>query len=535
MNAIGDFFRTAVLIDDRVNNDYRKLDPLQTEEPSAQPAEELSDEPEPGLIEPTDDGQTPVYPSKLVSAFLAENVVCSVIEFGPDSDLVDLALRSAKIADLVILDWLINGSYAATVSAIDAIAAKNRGRLTVIVVFTGEEDLEKVGDRLKDHADFDPASAFLLKRDSTIVLVFGKPGITRSDGQNHRTAEYRDLPRIIREDLEMVFKGLMPEFAFHGINVLREATPRILASFGPDLDIGALVHRALLPEPSDAGSQFARLLATDFEQAMQEKRVDEAWNDEVIEQFLEDKPLNKPEALAKRLRDTQGVPANLRQLDDENLVRKAVALGLLKAGIGKANKSLAKQLIDSLDGAAGSSKALAALMSSVPLRDVAPRLELGVVVRDQSDNYWLCIQPLCDSVRINQTQENQTQKDQTQENPKRAFPMMPLKVKGENRTDAMIQTADGNFVRAGFEHTPYKVTMPQFVPTDAGEVVAACESSNWQFKCDGGDIYTAVARLRPEVAMAAVQGFASQASRVGVDTSEWLRVGAPKPSPTPPG
>ncbi len=522
MNAVGDFFRTAVLIDDRVNNDYRELELLH--------AEELSDEPEPGLIEPTDEDQTPVYPSMFVRAFLAESIVCSVIEFGPDSDLVDLALRSAKIADLVILDWLLNGSYAATVAAIDAIAEKSRGRLTVIVVFTGEEDLERVGDRLGHDADFNPAGDFILERDSTIVLVFGKPGVTRIDGQDRRTAEYSDLPRMIREDLEMVFKGLMPEFAFRGINVLREAAPRILASFGPDLDIGALVHRALLPEPSDAGSQFVRLLATDFEQALLEERVGEVWNDEVVEQFLEDKPLKDPADLAQHLRGTQNLPANLRQLDDESLVRRSVALGLLKAGIGRANTSLARKLTASLVGAAGSSKALAALMSSFPLGDVAPRLELGVVVRDQSDRYWLCIQPVCDSVRINQSQEDETEADQT-----RAFPMMRLRVEGDNRTDAMIQPADGSFVRAGFEQSPFRVTMPRFAATEGGAVVATCESSNWQFIAHGDDVYTAVARLRPEVAAAAVQRFASQASRIGVDVSEWLRVGAPEASPPSPG
>ena len=512
MNAVGEFFRTAVLIDDRVNNDYRELEPLH--------AEELSDEPEPDLIEPTDDDQTPVYPSKFVSAFLAESVVCSVIEFGPDSDLLDLALRSAKIADLVILDWLLNGSHAATVAAIDTIAEKSRGRLTVIVVFTGEEDLEKVGDRLVCDADFEPVGEFILERDSTIVLVFGKPGVARTDGQDRRTADYSDLPRMIREDLEMVFKGLMPEFAFRGINVLREAAPRILASFGPELDIGALVHRALLPEPSDAGSQFVRLLATDFEQALHEGRVGEVWNDEVVEQFLEAKPLGDFANLVQRLR-TENLPVNLCQLDDERLVRKAVVLGLLKVGIAKANKSLARQLTASLNDAPASNRALAALMSSFPLGDVAPRLELGVVVRDQSGHYWLCIQPVCDSVRINQTEVDQ----------KRAFPMMPLRVEGDNRTDAMIQTTDGSLVRAGFEHSPFRVQMPQFAATEAGSVVAKRKSSSWQFTTDGGEVYRAVARLRPEVATAAVQRFASQASRVGVDASEWLRVGAPEPSP----
>ena len=44
---------------------------------------------------------------------------------------------------------------------------------------------------------------------------------------------------MIRDDLETVFKGLMPEFTFRGINTLRESTPRILATFNSDLDSGS--------------------------------------------------------------------------------------------------------------------------------------------------------------------------------------------------------------------------------------------------------------------------------------------------------
>ena len=71
MTAISDYFRTALLIDDRVEPDF---------EPSGQPdgssgkpndvhEEDLSDEPQPGLEAPPDDDQTPVHPSSLVSAF----------------------------------------------------------------------------------------------------------------------------------------------------------------------------------------------------------------------------------------------------------------------------------------------------------------------------------------------------------------------------------------------------------------------------------------------------------------------------------
>ena len=83
MNAIGDYFRTALLIDDRVESDYGSLEPLDVEGTST-----ASDEPESGLEPPPKEDETPVGPSSLVSAFLAANVVCSVLQAREDdSDL----------------------------------------------------------------------------------------------------------------------------------------------------------------------------------------------------------------------------------------------------------------------------------------------------------------------------------------------------------------------------------------------------------------------------------------------------------------
>ena len=158
MNAIGDFFRTAVLIDDSFDNDSRRLEHIESDE-----AEDLSGEPQAGLTVPSAHDQTPIYPLTLVSAFLAKNVVCSVIEFRRGSDLVKLALRSAQISDLVILDWLLFGSDSATFEAINAIAETNKGRLTVVVVFTGVPSLESVVDRLARDANFDEAGDFVLR------------------------------------------------------------------------------------------------------------------------------------------------------------------------------------------------------------------------------------------------------------------------------------------------------------------------------------------------------------------------------------
>lgn len=219
MTAIQDYFRTALVIDDRLESDFRRPEPLQSE-----PLPESPAEPSPDLVVPPKEDETPIYPAELVRAFLAQNIVCSVLELDPETDLVELARQGIRIADLVVFDWLMFGSHAATVEAINAVVEDNRGRLVVIVVFTGAHSLNDIAIRLEDDANFEKIDDFVLTRDDIVALIFGKPGITLTDGENRRTAtNYSALPQMICEDLELVFKGLMSRFAFRGINVLRFA------------------------------------------------------------------------------------------------------------------------------------------------------------------------------------------------------------------------------------------------------------------------------------------------------------------------
>ncbi len=510
MTAISDYFRTALVIDDRVESDFRELEAL-----DSNIAQDLPSEPDSELTPPPDEDETPVRPSSLVSAFLAENIVCSVFELEEHVDFVNLALRGAQIADLLILDWLLFGDHSATVNAIKAIAEENKGRLVVVAIFTGAHSLTDVATRLKDDADFEEIHDFVLRRDDAIVLVFGKPGIPLTGGEDSRTARrYSDLPQMVRDDLELVFKGLMPRFAFRGINVLRESAPRVLATFDSTLDAGALVHRALLPEPDDAGTQFLELLASEFKQTLMANRVDEEWDGQSVRDYLAEPGLiSAPEALAQLLRSTEDYPNYLKDPDDSVIVQEAVASGLLRVGIPKLKSKNMKPLVGAFGSDRRSDNALASLMCSTGFGSEPPRLELGVVVKDPTGNYWLCIQPLCDSVRIQD---------------KRAFPLMPLrKSSKDDKPDAIFQDRDGQFVSVNFEPHPHMLALPEFEPNGDGSVIAAGEAPDWRFESREAS-YQAVTRLRVEVASHAVHGFASTASRVGVDVSEWMNQGAPE-------
>ena len=506
MTAISEYFRTALVIDDRVQDDYGPLEELRIDE-----REGHSGEPQPGLITPPADDATPVHASALVSAFIDKGIVCGVIQpEEDDGDLLALARRGARIADLLILDWLLFGDDTRTIGMISEVAEANKGRLTVVVIFTGAPRLSAIVDRLTEETDFEETHDFVLRCENTVVLVFGKPGITLVGGEDWRTAPYSDLPARIRDDLETFFGGLMPQFVFRGVNAVRDSTPRILASFGSDLDAGALVHRALLRQADDAGPQFIRLLAGDLEQALHDAGVGAVWSiDSAAEPLARATSGGNPSKLSKRLRQPNNrVPQEVKDLDDESLAHEAIANGLREASLGD---SAVSKAVDDLTAAFGdgvaSSEALAVMMSSSDFGQTPPRLELGVVLRDDSGDYWLCIQPLCDSVRVEC---------------RRAFPMLGL-VPDDRRPEVMIRSPENTLMGLRFDTAPYRLAMPEFEPTSAEAVVADGQPPDWRFTAANGATYVAVTRLRPELAAQAVQGLTSAASRPGFDASEWLR------------
>ena len=90
------------------------------------------------------------------------------------------------------------------------------------------------------------------------------------------------------------------------------------------------------------------------------------------------------------------------------------------------------------EGVKASNESLAVLMSSSSLGEAPPRLESGIVLKDEDHKYWLCIQPLCDSVRLDSS---------------RAFPMLPITVEPA-KPAAMIRSIEGDAIGIGFDLEP---------------------------------------------------------------------------------
>lgn len=494
MTAIGDYFRTALLIDDSAVDTTEDLEPLGPIPADSEPTR---------LVETPSEG-TPLNWNNIVNAFLEEEVVCSVLKPDREDDIQVIAIRGSKIADLLILDWDLFGDDGEdTKRAILRIVETAPRRLRVIVIYT-EKSFTSVIDALIKECELTKESDFVFSKEATIVLVFGKLSIKPMEGEEEssRIASYSDLPKKIRKDLEDYFGGLVPELAFSGINIIRESAPRALATFDSSLDAPLLTHRALLPEVSDVGPQFIRLLTSEFEAALMESSLTDLLDEDSISERLEQSDIVKvPQILSERLED--------------KCAEEALASGFTKLGL---NDNRLNRLLTPLVEAFGVGRepheSLAVLMSSTPFEDIAPRLEAGVILGNEG-KYWLCVQPLCDSVRLTGP---------------RKFPLLPLVVNidetGSPKRDseAMIRATDDTALPVSFSKKHYELLMAEFEPSENElSVLAQLEGDAWYFEDTNQTRYRAICRLRSEFTRQAVQKLTSGVARTGVDPSEWLR------------
>ena len=197
---------------------------------------------------------------------------------------------------------------------------------------------------------------------------------------------------------------------------------------------------------------------------------------------------------------------------------------VLSGGAGRNNKkraTWATKLFAEPDVAYASDLLLAELLqarrhySSRP-----PMLTLGVVLQEVSseggsdDNaYYVCVQPLCDSVRL-------------KEGSPRQFPLLPLRVASDTRPRFVAMDGDlpTPFKAAIKLHRARLVEFETNHP-DSGVVRAEPVDGSWLYRALDGTNLRHLGQLRDATIQRIAHDLGSDASRIGVDDPEWIRLG----------
>jgi len=458
--------------------------------------------------------------AKLVTdRFAALGLVCGVIRPNPDDVITEIIGPAALRADILILDWRLdsdNGERSLEVIHKIVTGIDDCHRLRLIVIYTGAGDLASIVTRVA-HSLEDP---IMHGKTSVIagpvhITVLAKPD-ARVDQDLHDTVVgFKELPDRVIEEFANAAKGLMPNVALGSFAAIRRNTHRVLKRFSQDLDAAYLGHRMLLLHPEDAETLLANLMAQEISAVLENANVGAHADEGSAESLIREAVLSAREIDPVR-----------EMARGKGLSVAEYAVSLIKSGVYSSESGLNKTQADrahrwtskiyATDDAEASSVDLrfAALVKSKSrYENPVPELRLGAFVRDCiSNEFLLCMQPLCDSVRL----VGNTQ-----------FPFLRLK-SVEDGIDFVIDHL-GEMHKLRLDLRIRDLQMIEFSPTanPPGVIKATWDkdASGWFFKASGQEspILWWVGELREGWAHKYANKFSNSISRVGMDDSEWAR------------
>lgn len=467
-------------------------------------------------------GEAGVDVKALSDAFAENGLICGFLRPSPTEAQAEgeLLLGAARRADIVILDWVIERDEGDTASnlvsaLIKADREEEEQRLRLVVIYTSQRDLDGIVDRLagtlQEATNETPDRRdYVLTSGASRVAVFAKKTSQAAGDAATRRVSEGELPKRLIEEFANFTMGLVPNVVLAGLAAIRTDTHRVLQVLDRRIDPAYVGQRLLLRDPAEAEEQLVEMIASELRSVMEDREIGREADATAVEDWVEWRLQTvdldlwadvDPEQAARESKAllSHGIRSGERPVADfksrnemkaKNLHIEAARVFARNAKEGdSANDELAMRF---------------ALRSHYSKPDRV--LQLGTVVR-RGTEYFLCVQPVCDSVRVDG---------------ERDFPFLPL-AEEPDHFDLVIKDPSGKRVTLCLERKPHRLQQFRFRADPEKRCVLAVEEKEFVFKDVDGARYEWVARLQDAHGQRVAHGLGSELGRVGLSESEWLR------------
>lgn len=450
----------------------------------------------------------------LIDEFAAHGLVCGVMRPDPGEPDTDTVLPTAARADIVLLDWRLHDKGEHALAILEKLAAQDGLRLIAIYTSAGKLDeiAATICERLNTSNSNDEGpythetGSFCVTGDGLTIEVYAKEGAIGTADENVREITPQDLPGRLIGDFARMTHGIVPSAAIATVGALRAETPRVLGLLGRDLDAGYLGHRILLPDPDESGDHLIELIGSELRTVIEDNDlVREAVGREVLERYVDEiEPGDlSADVLKEALRIGVTAPEAKKKLNELPGVSQAKPKLI-------ARKSQTHRFTggDETTGKEADRRFAIKLSLRTP-SGVNPRLGLGTIVKGADSDFFICLQPECDSVRLDMA---------------RGFPFLPMTPAEEFDGQDLLVEADDP-VGLEIVCNPYRLSMLDFDPDpDCRAVIAQDRSGSFVFESTDSRQWTFVAQLRKGHSRHLAHRLASDLGRVGIDESEVQRL-----------
>lgn len=449
----------------------------------------------------SDDGKRKVYVTDLIKTFSKEKLLVTPInpnEIGAkDKDeCMEILTGLAEKTDVIILDWDMYVKFSETdffssnelsKKLIEKLNLDNKYRLVMIYTADSESEVKK---NLPQTTNID-------------VKIYGK---NNSTGTIEK--KYEELVKQINIDFLSSKKGLLTLLLLKVITHIRYSTYSMLDTLRSDFDKSALCHYLLTNTPADFQDFCEDIIYDEIFGYLEQCNASDILKNEVIKYVIDENEISYESEQTEK-KDSAELIKYIDFL--ENKADDSI------------KKSMKNFLTKKLSGVEITMLKQFSIFVSTLDKSLVQNLHLGCVVK-KDDNYYLCIQPACDSIRVPSKELIETKFDENS-NKKQPIPksFVFLKLeKSEDKVDFYIQNSSEII---GLSIIYNQVENFYFSGDKDGLVSLTQEGSFKTYSIKDENItFDFVCCLKTMFAQKIANNFAANISRVGIDQFEWLRL-----------
>lgn len=485
-------------------------------------------------------------------AFAEYGINCSgfipdVHRFKTIEDAAENITLSAKRVDATILDWRMDENFGAEIGSLAKASIlkilqhdkSQHGRLRLIVIYTAEPNIAEITGNI---------AQTLQSVDFSVLTNKNNINFDNADLEfcQITVIEKKTTAKELREEVVSLFTeltiGLLPNATLSTLSELRDKTHHILHTFSRDLDPAYLSHViGLLSSPKVrenaeevALDYAAELIAEELKSMIQISHPLKLSleKNRIIDWLSHINMENDDDFFEIVVGDESGKVGSSRMKElieaTENEQIDAILQSEPKI-ISKGQDSLSffernRIQVNLKNGTIDSHEKLSIIeckrRDGLSLTNLAyaPNIKLGSIIKDKKGKYYICLQPLCDSVRLSSDASFLFLAVKEVKEPTGKFTHVIQSKTGENiRLMARCST---QCIRK-FDLKRNKTTRTVKASNQAGsnEYIIQCKKES-----GGIEELFWVGELKNNVAQAISNQVAASISRIGLDTNEWLRL-----------